>query len=355
MTKITPPEYNIGIIGCGKMGKDLFDFLCGFPFQITLVCKTDEATEQTKNIFGKKQKRALKYQLIDQDVFDFREQNTVITADLEQLKNCNLVLETISESIHKKKKLIQLLEPILSSDCILASNTSSILIDKLFTGIANKENCLGLHFFFPIAMKDIVEMNVTTNTSKKTVFFIRGFLKKLERTSIVLSTKEHFIINRIFLKMQAGCCQLLEEGKYSIQEIDELIKTNLFPVGVFEFFDHVGNDVMLQSVRNYVQYESNQAFYQPLIVLLEQKVREGKLGVKSNSGFYEYPLKKSSQIRVVMPDVLQKITHWYLDGVFDAYEKNICSKEELEHIVEEYMMIEKSPFELAGEIGYTSK
>jgi 3-hydroxyacyl-CoA dehydrogenase len=88
-------------------------------------------------------------------------------------------------------------------------------------------------------------------------------------------------------------------------------------------------------------------------VLLEQKVAVGKLGVKSKSGFYEYPLKKKKQTPIKMQEVLQQITHWYLDGVFDVYNKSICTKDELEHIVEEYMMIEKSPFELADEIGYT--
>ncbi len=356
MTKIKPPpEYNIGIIGCGKMGKDLFDFLCTFPFHITLVCKTDDTIEQTRNAFRKKQKRALKYQLIDQNTFDFRYQNTVITSDLKHLKNCNLVIETITENILKKKKLIQLLEPILSSDCILASNTSSIPLDELFTDMANEENCLGLHFFFPAGMKDIVEVNVAKSTSKKTVSFVRNFLKKIGKFNLVLTPNDHFIINRLFLKMQAGCCQLLEDGKSSVQEIDSLVKAHLFPLGVFEFFDNVGNDVMLQSVKNYMQYEENQAFYRPLIVLLEQKVREGKLGVKSKFGFYEYPLKKSEQLLVEISEVLQKITYWYLDGIFDTYEKSICTKDELEHIVKEYMMIEKSPFELAMETGYTPK
>ncbi len=349
------PEYNIGIIGCGKMGKDLFDFLCSFPFQIILICKTDEAVGQVENAFQKKQKRALKYQLIDQDAFDFRDQNTVITSDLKHLNNCNLVIETITENSDKKKKLFKLLEPILSSDCILTSSTSSIPPGELFTGLANEENCLGLHFFFPVRMKDIVEVNVAKSTSINTVSFVKNFLKRIGRTSIVLQTKDHFIINRIFLKMQAGCSQLLEEGKHTVQEIDSLIKENLFPIGVFEFFDIVGNDVMLQSVKNYMQYEMDRAFYQALIALLEQQVTAGKLGVKSKSGFYEYPLLKSEQLFVEIPEVLQKITHWYLDGIFDTYEESICTKDELEHIVKEYMMIEKSPFELADEIGYNPK
>ena len=351
----TKPEYRIGIIGCGKMGKDLFDFLCGFPYHITLVCKKKEAVEQITKVFQKKQNRALKYQLIDQDTFDFRNQNTVITSDLEDLKTCNLVIETITEDAQIKRKLFQQLEQILMPTCALASNTSSIPPDELFAGLTNEANCLGLHFFFPVALKDIVEVNVAKNTSIKAVSVVADFLKSIGRTSIVLKKKEHFIVNKIFLKMQAGCCQLLQEGKYTVQEIDALVKTHLFPIGVFEFFDNVGNDVMLQSVKNYIQYKKDQNFYQALIELLEEKVASGKLGIKSKSGFYDYPLKKSPQTPIEMPEILQKITHWYLDGVFDVYNKAICSKGELEHIVKEYMMIEKSPFKLAEEVGYNPK
>ena len=335
------------------MGKDLFDFLCGFPFQIILVCKTDKTLEQTKIAFHKKQNRALKYQLIKQESFDFRNENTLITTDLKSLKPCNLVIETISEDIQKKSDLYKQLLPILNPDCVFASNTSSISINKLFSEWKNKENSLGLHFFFPVGMKDIVEVNVTKNTSKKAVSFITDFLKRIGKSYTVLKRKDHFIINRIFLKMQAGCCQLLMDGKYGVQEIDDLIKANLFPIGVFDFFDNVGNDVMLQSVKNYILYEEDQQFYQPLVALLERKVATGKLGVKSKSGFYEYPLKKKKRTPLEMQEVLQKITLWYLDGVFGVYNKSICTKDELEHIVKEYMMIEKSPFELADEIAYT--
>ncbi len=358
MTKETPPEYYIGIIGCGKMGKDLFDFLVVFPFHVTLVCKADKAVEEIMNAFEKKQKRALRYQLIDQRTFDFRSQNTVITSDQKLLANCDFVIETITEDLNKKRDLFKQLNRTLSPDCILASNTSSIPPDELFTGMANKENCLGLHFFFPISMKDIVEVNQAKDTSNKTVSLVKDFLKKIGKSPVVLTKNNHFIINRIFLKMQAGCCQLLQEGKWSVYEIDALVKAHLFPVGIFEFFDHVGNDVMLQSVINYIKYEADPRFYQALIEILNQKVKEGKLGKKSNSGFYEYSLRKTTQNfeeKSEMLEVLQKITYWYLDGVFDALKRSVCSKDELELIVKEYMMVEKSPFELASEFGYTPK
>jgi len=358
MTKETPAEYRIGIIGCGKMGKNLFDFLVGFPFHVTLICKAEKVIEEVTNAFEKKQKRALKYQLTDQGTFDYRIQNTVIASDLKLLAPCDLVIETITEDLNKKRDLFKQLNQILSTDCVLASNTSSIPPDELFKGMANEENCLGLHFFFPVAMKDIVEVNVAKNTNKETVSFVTDFLKRIGKFYLVLTKEEHFIINRIFLKMQAGCCQLLQDGKWNLQEIDALVKAHLFPVGIFEFFDYVGNDVMLQSVNNYIKYEAVPGFYHAMIEVLDYKVKEGKLGKKSNSGFYKYPQSKTTQRFEEKPEMLeaiQKITHWYLDGVFGIFKNSICAKNELEHIVKEYMMVEKSPFKLAQEIGYSPK
>jgi 3-hydroxyacyl-CoA dehydrogenase len=184
---------------------------------------------------------------------------------------------------------------------------------------------------------------------------VEEFLKRTGKQSLLLGADNHFIINRMFLKMQAGCCGLLERGELDVQEIDALIKKHLFPTGIFEFFDHVGNDVMLQSVINYLVYERNADFYLPMKNVLAQKVAEGRVGKKAKAGFYDYPLKNTAfdtEITRKKEEILHRITHWYLDGIFDVLNRNICSREELEQIVKEYMMTDKSPFDLAVETGF---
>ena len=349
------PEIHTGIIGCGKMGKDLFDWLTGFPFAITWVCHTEEKAGRLKEAFVKKQNRALKYGLTDKETISFRTKNTVITSQLEKLTHCDIVLETITEDVDRKRALFRQLELILPKMSVLASNTSSIPPDKLFSGLTIERNSLGLHFFSPVAMKNMVEINVAPNTSTQAVAKTEEFLKRTNKFYLKLTENDHFIINRIFLKMQAGCCRLLREGAMEVQEIDTLVKKHLFPIGVFEFFDYVGNDVMWQSVKNYMAYEKNPDFYRPMIEILEQKVKEEKLGKKTKEGFYDYPVKTASSNTEITPkqqDALLQITRWYLDGVFDVLNRKICIKKELEFLVTEYMQVEKSPFDLAKEVGY---
>jgi 3-hydroxyacyl-CoA dehydrogenase len=115
---------------------------------------------------------------------------------------------------------------------------------------------------------------------------------------------------------------------------------------------------MLQSVKNYIKYENDPLFYQPMMDLFEAKVNDGKLGIKTFSGFYEYPRKKivpDIEPEKKMDHVLQQITYWYLDGVFNTLTNSICTNDAMEHIVKAYMMVEKNPFDLAKEVGYTPK
>ena len=351
------PESKIGIIGCGKMGRDIFNFLTQFPFRLTLICKSESAVNLLKDEFIKQQNRRLKYGLIDSETFNFRKAHTNFTTSLSQLKNAGLIIESVTEELELKRKLFIQAQKIIAKDCIIATNSSSISPDHLFAEISGPERGLGLHFFYPIAQKDIVEVNLAKMTSEKTLSIANFFLQEINKFHITLSYPHHFIMNRIFLRMQAGCGQLLDDGVASVDEIDGLIKSRLFPVGVFEFFDHVGNDVMLESVHNYLIYESDQDFFRPLLKILEQKVQQGELGVKSNVGFYKYPAPLKNQITETLnqPKLLKRITHWYLDGVYHAHRFAGLSKRELEHIVKEYMLIEKSPFELASEVGYTPK
>lgn len=340
------------------MGKDLFDFLCAFPFRIYFICETIDEVEFQTAAFQKKQNRSLKYGLIDEEAYDFRKKETIITSDLNELPFCNLVIEAINEDLFLKQKLFQKLDQVISNDCVLVSNTSSISPDDLFTGLKHRDKSMGLHFFFPVSMKDWVEINLTDKSDEQSVLFAQKFLDRIGKKYLLLKGNNQFIINRIFLKMQAACCQIFAQGKMSVQDIDSLVKVHLFPIGVFEFFDHVGIDVMLQSVMSYIQFEANTEYFHPMIQLLNEKQKSEKLRLKTKSGFYDYPIAKDESVPNDTDEsskFLEEITFAYLDGVFDVLNRGLCSQQELEQIILNYMMLEKSPFELANEVGYTPK
>lgn len=335
------------------MGKDIFDFLSGFDFQLTLVCKDENAVEFVRNDFLRKQKRLLKYASIDQKQFDEKMEKTHFSSGLESLASCNLVIESITENLELKKSLFQELDDLLHPDCVLASNTSSVPLRELITNDKREKNLIGLHFFFPVAFKNLVEVNVLKNTSDDTKNRVKGFLEDIGKFSITLSEKDHFLINKLILYLQAGCCKLYSEGKMSVEDIDQLVKDHLFPIGVFEFMDHVGIDVMLYSVRQYLKTIGEYDFYQPLLRELEHLLLRGKLGVKTKQGFYSYPRQSEKHEASIIDKTifLNQIVGWYLNPILAVYRQGICSREELEHITREYLSAEISPFVLADEFG----
>jgi 3-hydroxyacyl-CoA dehydrogenase len=170
--------------------------------------------------------------------------------------------------------------------CIITSKSSSIIPSELNPSEQRKDKFVGLHFFYPVALRDIAEIIVTPDTSEETLHRVVFFLNSIRRRFLVLKEKESFILNRIFLAFQLEAFRLVNEKKASIHQIDKLVKEHFFPTGVFEFFDSVGLDVMLESVKNYSRTDPEPENYHPLIAHLQSLVSSGRLGTKTKCGFY---------------------------------------------------------------------
>lgn len=342
------------------MGTNLFYFLADFPFRLVFICKSAEATEKMRQTFNRKLERSLKFGVIDQDKYDFRFSNTIISKSLKDLTDCSLVIESISEDLELKKELFKKLDQNVSETCILASNSSSISPKDLIPNQRRKYNTIGLHFFYPVTITDLTEVNTLSSTSPQTISFIKSFLKRINKFFLVFSEASNFSINKMFLKLQAGCCLLHRQYGLSYVKIDAIIKETLFPIGVFEFFDHVGIDIMLTAIKNYLKDSDGDPFYHPLIDELEILYKQGKLGRKSGEGFYQYQnsitqdfLKaKNIQQETLTGEINNMIYKWYLDPIYQLVSDSICTEAEIEHIVKEYMNARLSPYVLAQQTGY---
>ncbi|HZX61981.1 MAG TPA: 3-hydroxyacyl-CoA dehydrogenase family protein, partial [Bacteroidales bacterium] len=209
-----------------------------------------------------------------------------ISNNAADLASCELIVEAISEELEAKQQLFRMLDKIAPPGCIFTSNSSSINPSALIPSENRKDKFAGLHFFYPIALKDIVEVILTPETSQETLQQITSFLKSIRRRFLLLEEKDSFILNRIFLDFQNEAFLLVNEKKASLQQIDRIVRERFFPTGVFDFFDSVGLDVMLASVRNYSQDDPAAERYHPLIGQLQELVAAGRLGTKTKGGFY---------------------------------------------------------------------
>ncbi len=348
---------NIGIIGCGKLGIDIFNYLSGFPFQITLVCKSSEKADKLNSTWLKKQKRSLKHGLQNQNSYNNNLSRISFSTEIKDLFNVDLLIESITEDMGLKSELFKELGGIISKQTLFVSNTSSIPLAKIVPSQQRSDKFFGLHFFYPVSLKNLVELNITHNTSQETIEAITEFLDKINKFYIVLGEDNNYLINKLFMKVQAGAFNLHIEENIPIEDLDELVKEILFPIGIFELFDQVGIDVIYTSVLNYTQKMPDKSFYHPWLSGMKNLLNNGNLGVKSGKGFYDYTLphldKKEISLQGLQKNnISNKLYEYYLEPVFEAINSGLCTKEQIEHIVKEYMDCDKSPFMLAKEIGY---
>ena len=345
------PQNHIGIIGSGKMGTGIFQYLSEFEFRLSLVCEKEEQAEILKAAFEKKIKRLLKNGIITAEQAEKRLTSTCISSGLSIVNNAGLIIEAIPEDIILKRDLFSELEKTAKPDCIFTSNTSSIPPSELFLNMKRKENCAGLHFFYPVNLKDLAEINASPLTSAGNIEYLQCFLKQINKFHITLTEPDTFIINKIFLGIQSEACKILNEGLMTIGEIDALVDEYIFHGGIFLFFDHVGIDIMYASVDNYTARLSDRANYHVILNTLKNLLDNGMLGIKNGNGFYNH---HSGTISILKTDLFNSAVHGScLDRLKAAFyqslhavaQKGICNEQQLDFIVKEYTGADQGPFE----------
>ncbi len=335
----------IGIIGEGKMGSGIFNYLLDYPFELTWVCSPQADTDKLTRQFAKRINRSLDAGIIDQQRFDSLKQTT-LTRSLDDLKRCNLIIEAVPEIPQLKRELFAGLDKIVDPAAIFTSNSSSINPSRLAIAGNSRRQLAGLHFFYPVALKNIVEFTVTEEITEETRMVVETFLKTIQRRFITLDEKNSFMLNKIFLDLQNEAFLLVHAGHCSYVQMDQLVKTHLFPFGIFDFCDSVGLDTMLWSVMNYTAQYPHESYYSQFINALSELVSQGRLGMKTQRGFHDYPMESE----VVPPPVnaLEIVNHLrqaYLSSAKRFTALAHIPMDDANHAIKEYFNLDKGPFE----------
>jgi 3-hydroxyacyl-CoA dehydrogenase len=345
----------IGVIGSGHMGSEIAYFLHDLNFNLVWICIDEEERHRLVALFDRKIDRLLRNGAIDQDEIIQKKHAMKISCSLRDISSCDIIIEAIDENATAKTKLFTALEPFLGASARVVTNTSSITPSRLVGNGALRYRFAGLHFFSPVKMKNIVELIITEYTDNNTIATLRDFISAIGKSRLEMPEEESFVLNRLFLDIQAQAVRLHRDNKIDIKVIDHIIKESIFPRGVFEFFDDVGIDVMCQSVINYTAPIHDRTFYDPLLDFLADLLSRNRLGRKSGSGCYNYPANGDTvalpgkQIQEEITTLLQAI---YINSVFKVLEKKIWSRDDIEFAVKEYMDLDQGPMELADKIGH---
>jgi 3-hydroxybutyryl-CoA dehydrogenase len=208
-------------------------------------------------------------------------------SDLTALGACDLVIEAAPENLDLKRDLFRRLAEIVSADCVLATNTSSLSVTAIAAEVPAPERVVGMHFFNPPSMMQLVEVIPGLDTTEETVDAALKLAAKLGKKGIRVKETPGFVVNRVLIAMMNEACNLYEEGAASIEDIDEAMKLGAgMPMGPFRLADLVGLDVYMHTCESIYAELGSDKFRPPLS--LKQHVSSGRLGRKSRHGFYKY-------------------------------------------------------------------
>ncbi|MFO1076830.1 MAG: 3-hydroxyacyl-CoA dehydrogenase family protein [Planctomycetota bacterium] len=202
-------------------------------------------------------------------------------------KDARLVIEAVPEQLELKNGLFRRLGDVVAGDCVLASNTSSLSLAKVFHGTAGPERCIGMHFFNPVPLMALLEVVRTSGTAPATIDAVLAFAKALGKEPILVKDSPGFASSRLGVCLGLEAIRMVEAGVASPEDIDKAMVLGYgHPMGPLRLTDLVGLDVRL-AIADYLCAElEHPGFEAP--ELMRFMVAENKLGKKTGQGFYAW-------------------------------------------------------------------
>ncbi|MCD8542793.1 MAG: 3-hydroxyacyl-CoA dehydrogenase NAD-binding domain-containing protein [Gammaproteobacteria bacterium] len=287
LAKGSAPIYHVHVIGAGTMGGDIAAWCALQGIKVTLqdreVSFIAPAIARAQRLFAKKCR--LKH------LIQAANDRLIVDVSGDGVSQADLIIEAIYENLEAKQLLLKNIEQRAKSTAIFATNTSSIALDELNTALKDPSRLVGVHFFNPVSMMQLIEVVCTEKTEASVLARALGFVKQIKRLPLIVKSRPGFLVNRILMPYLMESVQLVEEG-VSIEQIDRAAVKFGMPMGPIELADTVGLDICFSVAQELTQHMGG-----TVPEVLHNKVLQKQLGKKTSQGFYTYKQSKKQRVK----------------------------------------------------------
>jgi 3-hydroxybutyryl-CoA dehydrogenase len=275
----------VGVLGGGRMGAGIAHAFLINGAGVLVVERDEEAARAARQRVEGAAAKSIERGTTDATLDELVSRLSV-TADYDDFKDRQLVIEAVPEDWDLKVSSLRGIEERLAADAYLASNTSSLSVNGLARELARPQNFLGLHFFNPVPASTLIEVVLGEHTSEQLARAARGWVAALGKTAVVVKDAPGFASSRLGVAIALEAMRMVDEGVASAEDIDNaMVLGYKHPTGPLRTTDIVGLDVRL-GIAEYLASTLGERFAPPQI--LRDKVARGELGRKTGKGFFEW-------------------------------------------------------------------